>query len=197
MLVEQSDGAIVTPKMNEVNIRTMEFCRRWGIAEQVMNCPFPADYPLDVAFVTSLAGHEIARMRRPPRTKRTPDAASPMQLQVCSQMWFDPILKSFAESFPSVRLRHRARLESFAHTAAGVTCDIVDLASGAREKVVADYLVGCDGATSPIRSGLGIGLTGQGVLGHPVHLYFRAPRLLERCGRELATFFLAIDRHGL
>jgi 2-polyprenyl-6-methoxyphenol hydroxylase-like FAD-dependent oxidoreductase len=37
MLVEQSDGSIATPKMNEVNIRTMEFCRRWGIADQVLN----------------------------------------------------------------------------------------------------------------------------------------------------------------
>jgi 2-polyprenyl-6-methoxyphenol hydroxylase-like FAD-dependent oxidoreductase len=27
-LLEQTDGAIATPKMNEVNIRTMEFCRR-------------------------------------------------------------------------------------------------------------------------------------------------------------------------
>ena len=32
-LVEQGDGAITTPKMNEVNTRTMEFCRRWGIAD--------------------------------------------------------------------------------------------------------------------------------------------------------------------
>ncbi len=40
-LVEQTDGAITTPKMNEVNTRTMEFCRRWGIADAVYDCPFP------------------------------------------------------------------------------------------------------------------------------------------------------------
>ena len=57
-LVEQTDGAIVTPKMNEVNVRTMEFCRRWGVADQVLDCPFPADYPLDVVFVTSLNDFE-------------------------------------------------------------------------------------------------------------------------------------------
>src|SRR6266511_1442109 len=34
-LIEQGDGVIGTPKMNEVNIRTMEFCRRWGIADAV------------------------------------------------------------------------------------------------------------------------------------------------------------------
>src|SRR5581483_6987798 len=68
VLAEQGDGSIVTPKMNEVNVRTMEFCRRWGIADKVLNCPFPADYPFDVVFVTSLAGHEIGRMPRPSRS---------------------------------------------------------------------------------------------------------------------------------
>src|SRR6266851_4315757 len=41
-LIEQGDGKIVTPKMNEVNIRTMEFCRRWGIADAVHGLPVPA-----------------------------------------------------------------------------------------------------------------------------------------------------------
>src|SRR6185312_17434689 len=66
-LVEQGDGTIATPKMNEVNTRTMEFCRRWGIADAVRNCPFPPDWPLDVVFVTSLAGYELGRIRRPSR----------------------------------------------------------------------------------------------------------------------------------
>jgi 2-polyprenyl-6-methoxyphenol hydroxylase-like FAD-dependent oxidoreductase len=195
-LVEQTDGAIKTPKMNEVNVRTMEFCRRWGIADKVLNCPFPADYPFDVVFVTSLGGHEIGRMPRPARARQTPESHSPMRLQACSQMWFDPILRDFARSSPSVRLRHRTRLEKFEDAGAGVECDIVDLESGARERVVADYLVGCDGATSAIRNTLGIGLGGD-VLGHPLHLFFRAPELLEQCGKAPGTFFLAIDRDGL
>src|SRR5712672_1500499 len=70
-LVEQTDGTISTPKMNEVNVRTMEFCRRWGIAEAVHACPFPPDYPLDVAFVTSLAGYELGRLPRPSRLSKT------------------------------------------------------------------------------------------------------------------------------
>jgi 2-polyprenyl-6-methoxyphenol hydroxylase-like FAD-dependent oxidoreductase len=196
-LIEQTDGAIATPKMNEVNVRTMEFCRRWGIADQVLDCPFPADYPFDVVFVTSLAGHEIGRMRRPPRARQTPENYSPMRLQACSQMWFDPILRAFAQSSPAVRLRHRTKLESFEDKGNGVEAEIVDCETGARERIAADYLVGCDGATSAIRTALGIGLDGQGVMGHPLHLFFRAPDLLRRCGREPGTFFLAIDRHGL
>jgi 2-polyprenyl-6-methoxyphenol hydroxylase-like FAD-dependent oxidoreductase len=88
-LVEQTDGAIVTPKMNEVNIRTMELCRRWGIADAVLDCPFPPDYPLDIVFVTSLGGHELAHMRRLGRAHQTPEPYSPMRLQACSQLWFD------------------------------------------------------------------------------------------------------------
>ena len=110
-LIEQGDGTIVTPKMNEVNIRTMEFCRRWGIADAVHACPFPPDYPLDVAFVTSLSGYELGRVPRPPRMSEAPEPHSPMRLQVCSQMWFDPILQSFARTFPHVSLRYRTRLE--------------------------------------------------------------------------------------
>jgi 2-polyprenyl-6-methoxyphenol hydroxylase-like FAD-dependent oxidoreductase len=197
LLVEQGDGSIVTPKMNEVNVRTMEFCRRWGIADKVLNCPFPADYPFDVVFVTSLGGHEIGRMSRPSRKRQTPESDSPMRLQACSQMWFDPILRDFARSSPTVQLRYRTRLESFEDTGTGVACWLVDLDTGAREQVIADYLVGCDGATSAIRNTLGIGLGGQGVLGHPLHLFFRAPGLLEKCGKAPGTFFLAIDRDGL
>ena len=197
MMVEQGDGAIVTPKMNEVNVRTMEFCRRWGIADDVHNCPFPKDHPRDAVFVTSLAGYELGRIPRPARLDQNPEPYSPMRLQTCSQMWFDPILARFARRFPHVSLRYRTRLESFEDTGSGVACELVDLESGARERVVADYLVGCDGATSAIRGELGIGLVGQGVMGHPLHLFFRAPDLLERCGRPLGSFFLHIDRHGL
>jgi 2-polyprenyl-6-methoxyphenol hydroxylase-like FAD-dependent oxidoreductase len=196
-LVEQSDGAIHTPKMNEVNTRTMEFCRRWGIADAVRNCPFPGDYSLDVVFVTSLCGHELARMRRPTRAQQKTESYSPERLQICSQLWFDPILRAFAQSQPSVTLRYRTRLESFAAAADGVTAELHDAETGRRETVQADYLVGCDGANSPIRDALGIGVSGQGILGHPVHLFFRAPDLLAQCGMAPGVFFLAIDQHGL
>ena len=195
-LIEQGDGTIVTPKMNEVNVRTMEFCRRWGIANDVLRCPFPPDYPLDVAFVTSIAGYEIGRMSRAPRITERPEPDSPMRLQVCSQMWFDPILQRFAGTFPKVRLCYRTRLESFATLENGVSADVVDLESGQRRQIEAEYLVGCDGANSMVRRSLGIGLDGK-TLGYPVHLYFRVPNLLEMCGRKPTTFFVTVDRGGV
>ena len=35
LLIEQSDGRIVQPKMDMVGVRTMEFCRRWGVSDAV------------------------------------------------------------------------------------------------------------------------------------------------------------------
>ncbi|OGA14791.1 MAG: hypothetical protein A3H32_16570 [Betaproteobacteria bacterium RIFCSPLOWO2_02_FULL_63_19] len=63
LLVEQGDGVVGTPKMNEVNIRSMEFCRRWGITADVDSCPFPADYPLDVVTVTESEAAEVYERR--------------------------------------------------------------------------------------------------------------------------------------
>ena len=113
LLVEQGDGTIVTPKMNEVNVRTMEFCRRWGIADKVHNCPFPADHAARRG-----VRHELHRLRARPhsaarrRQRQAREPWSPMRLQTCSQMWFDPILRDFALSSPCVHaaLSHPARI---------------------------------------------------------------------------------------
>ena len=197
LLIEQTDGAITTPKMNEVNIRSMEFCRRWGIEDKVTNCPFPADYAKDVVFMTSMSGYELGRMKRPSKKDVPPNPFSPVNMTVCSQKWFDPMLADLARSFPHVELRHRWRMESFSADSAGVTAELVDLQSDARQTVRARYLAACDGANSRIRRTLGIGLSGDEVLSRPVHVFFRTPDLCKQLGVEEGTFFLVVDREGM
>ena len=197
LLLEQGDGKIVQPKMNEVNARTMEFCRRWGIVDDVLNCPFPADFPLDSAFVTSLFGYELGRVERPARAHQTPDPHSPYRLQACSQFWFDPILQRAARSHPSVTLSYRCRVDSFEQADGGVTVRVTDLESGAKQALQTDYLVGCDGAASLVRETLGIRMLGKGTISDPIHMFFRAPQLLEDTNRKLATFYLLVDQEGL
>ena len=197
MLVEQGDGIIRTPKMNEVNIRTMEFCRRWGIADWVQNCPFPADHPMDVVFVTAMDGYELARMPRPARRDDLAGPYSPMVMQACSQTWFDPMLQDLARSFAGVKLLHRCRMESFDADADGVTAQITHLDSGKQETVRARYLAACDGAGSPVRRKLGIRLQGKMELSRPLHMYFKTPDLFAQLGIARGTFYLAIDNNGL
>jgi 2-polyprenyl-6-methoxyphenol hydroxylase-like FAD-dependent oxidoreductase len=65
LLVEKNDNTLGPAKMLEVSVRTMEFCRGLGIAEQVRNWGFPPDWPLDSAFVTDMRGYELGRVRTP------------------------------------------------------------------------------------------------------------------------------------
>jgi 2-polyprenyl-6-methoxyphenol hydroxylase-like FAD-dependent oxidoreductase len=197
VLVEQTDGRINTPKMNEVNVRTMEFCRRWGIADKVINCPFPDDHAMDAVFVTSLGGYELARMERPAKKHQSVGPLSPVIQQICSQTWFDPILRELAQSYSDVTLRHRCRLETFEISDGGVTAEIVHLDTGERERVKARFLAACDGANSMIRRALGIKLIGSEVLSRPFHMFFRVPDLFGKLGIKPGTFYLAMDRNGL
>src|SRR5262245_22011658 len=87
ILVERRDGSISLPKMNMVSARTMEFCRRWGIAKEVRRLSIPEDFPRNILFVTNANGHELARFEYPSRR----DAVlthSPEYLQRCSQLLF-------------------------------------------------------------------------------------------------------------
>ena len=60
-LIERSDGQVLQPKMDMVGIRTMEFCRRWGIVDDVESAGYNRAYPQDCAWVTTLNGHEFGR----------------------------------------------------------------------------------------------------------------------------------------
>src|SRR5262249_37947490 len=102
----------------------------------------------------------------------------------------------FARTFPHVSLNYRTKLETFEESDSGVRAEILGVEKGRRERIEADYLVGCDGANSLVRRSLGIDLNGE-TLGHSVHLHFRAPNLLETCGRRPGTFFYTFDRHGV
>ena len=120
-----------------------------------------------------------------------------MRFQVCSQIWFDPILQRAARRLPSVTLSYRHRLEAFTQSEAGVVAEVTDLDAGQRIEIAADYMVGCDGTTSMVRGALGIEMEGAGTIGNPVNMFFRAPKLLaEGCGKNPATFFFPVDAGG-
>jgi 2-polyprenyl-6-methoxyphenol hydroxylase-like FAD-dependent oxidoreductase len=172
VLVDQRDGSITVPKMNMVNARSMEFCRRWGIAQQVKDIGWPEDFRNNVIFVTSMTGHLIARFDYPSYAERGELPYTPEGSRRCSQLWFDPLMRDRAAAQRNVTLRYRTRLEGFSHAGAGVVATVTDIASGGREVIEADYIVGCDGAESMVRETAGIGMTGSPVLSTSVNIFF-------------------------
>src|SRR5581483_7430266 len=135
VLIEQGDGTIYHPRANTVNSRTMEFCRRWGIAKEVRESGAPPDFPPTIIYATSLAGYEIARIERPTHGGHKPLPTTPERSQRCNQIWFDPILKRLAESFPSVTLRYNCRFESCEPAGDGVVAIVHNAATGHSERI--------------------------------------------------------------
>ena len=177
-LIEQSDGSIFQPRMDLVGIRTMEFCRRWALVPAVEGSPYPRDYAQDNVYLTSLTGYELARERFPGIGQAPPPKESPQRRERCPQNMFDPILRAFAASQPSVTLRYRTRLVSFEQNADLVTAVVENAETGARGEIRARYIVGCDGARSLVRETLGIRMSGNPVLTYTTNVIFRCPHLL-------------------
>ncbi len=173
----ERDGYRSHPRANLINSRTMEFCRRWGVAARVKEVGTPPDYPHTAMYVTSMRGQLIARIERPGHGGDKPIAFTPEPPQRCNQIWFDPALRERAEGFPSVKLRYRWRFDSFVQDATGVTSGVTDIATGDTHTIRSAFLAACCGGRSPIRRLLGIDASEGEVLGAPLSVYFRAKNL--------------------
>jgi 2-polyprenyl-6-methoxyphenol hydroxylase-like FAD-dependent oxidoreductase len=196
MLIEQSDGSIYQPRMDLVGVRTMEFCRRWGLVPAVEGSPYPRDYAQDNIYLTSLTGYELGRERFPGIGQAPPPKQSPQRRERCPQNMFDPILRAFAASQKNVALRYRTRLVSFTQNSDLVTAVIENAETGAREEISARYIVGCDGARSLVRETLGIAMQGNPVLTHTTNVIFRCPHLLSLHDKGKAYRHIFIGPEG-
>ncbi len=173
LVIDKGDGSIFQPKMDLVGIRTMEFCRRWGIVDDVESSPYDRDYPQDNVYLTTLQGFELGRQPMPSMRQEQPPPESPQKRERCPQNLFDPILRQFAERQQGVRLIFQTEYESFSLTANGVTAVVKDTLTGVYKQVNARFLVGCDGAKSRVREQLKIGMQGKGLLSYTTNVIFR------------------------
>lgn len=166
-LIEQKEAPQFLPKMERCNSRTMEIYRRMGIAGKVRAAGLPANCPMDVFIVLSLAEPPLVRHPYPSVLEAKAEIAAchdgtlPLEpYQLISQYTLEPLLKSIAEGLPGVTVRYGCALESFAQDHDAVTAQ-VRRADGTVEALRAAYMVGCDGGGSLVRRALGIPLKGD------------------------------------
>src|SRR5215469_2665767 len=112
LVVEQGEGPPDHPRASALNARSMEFMRRFGVADLVRAASAPEDFPHTALYCTSLNGFEIARIERPHHGGSGPTASSPERAQRCNQLWLDPILRELAAAQASIKLRFRCRFEA-------------------------------------------------------------------------------------
>lgn len=196
LVVDQGDGTVDHPRLGIVLARTMEFCRRWGIADRVYHCGFNNDYALNVVYCTSLTGYMLGRDEVPSCAEMPLPPQSPVRRQRCPQMWFNPILERAAREYGTVDLRLFHRLNQFEDTGTCIEAEVEDVKRGTRARVRAKYMVACDGAASTVRERLGISMVGNPVLSYSLGIFIRSPELAKRHDKGEAERYIFIGERG-
>jgi 2-polyprenyl-6-methoxyphenol hydroxylase-like FAD-dependent oxidoreductase len=196
-VVEQNERPADHPRATAINARSMEFMRRWGVADAVRQAAAPEDFPHTALYCTSLAGFEVARIERPHHGGSKPTMMSPERAQRCNQIWLDPILCDRATSFKTAELRFRWRFEELRQEGGRVIAIVHDLARDERRRIAARYLIDCSGGHSPIRRALGIPMSGSPYIGYHLSIYVRAPELWTHHDKGKAALVNFVEAKGL
>jgi 2-polyprenyl-6-methoxyphenol hydroxylase-like FAD-dependent oxidoreductase len=195
------------PKGNTHNCRTMEHYRRLGLAGALRRLGLPPDHPTDVGYFTTLNGWELARHSMPTEREKMAQRAQartidqvPEPLLRANQMYVEAHLHRHIQTLPEVGLRYGCQcVDIVERPGAGFSVTIEDMASGRRETLDCDYLVGCDGGHSFVRRWLGISYDGERPRDQPygsgatISTHLRAPALYERIIRRLCWQYWAVS----
>jgi 2-polyprenyl-6-methoxyphenol hydroxylase-like FAD-dependent oxidoreductase len=198
-LIEKNDAPLGYPKMERCNPRTMEIFRRLGLAEKVRAAGYPEDWPLDVYLVSDLMREPLVKMPYPSvaeakaKRDRTRDGSMPLEpYQIISQYTLEPLLKSVAEAIPNIDVRFGHEFAEFEQDADGVTAR-VRKSNGEYTSIRAQYLVGCDGGSSPVRRQLGFKMEGEPHLREMRQALFHCPDLYKVTKAPPARHYHRID----
>jgi 2-polyprenyl-6-methoxyphenol hydroxylase-like FAD-dependent oxidoreductase len=201
ILLEQEDAPQFLPKMERCNARTMEIYRRLGIAQKVRDAGFPRDAPMDVFIITSLVEPPLLHLPYPSVAQAQAEIAActdgsmPLEpYQLISQYTLEPLLKSVAETLPSVDVRYGCEFIAFQQDNIGVRTKVKR--GDATSELSANYLVGCDGGSSNVRRQLGIKLQGEANLLQLRQALYRCDDLFERIPIGKGRHYHVADAHS-
>ena len=157
MLIEQKERPAFLPKMERINARSMEIYRRMGLAQKIRAAGLPADCPMNVFIILTLTQPPLLYLPYPSvdearvNIRAVNDGTVALEpYQLISQYTLEPLLKSVAETLPSVTVRYSCEFLSLQQDGEGVTAQVRP-AGGEPETIGAAYLVGCDGGGSTVR----------------------------------------------
>lgn len=192
---DPTTAPVLLAKAGTLSARSLEFCRRWGIADAVSNWGADPDYPRDTCYVTALSGgHLIGRDKVASAAKRR-DPYSPEMLRKCPQHIFDPILAKAVADTGVVDVWYSNEYVGVEENADGVSVTVRSLVSGDVVTLRAQYLVACDGAASTVRGALGIPFDGP-TLDYSVSVMLRVPNLHTYHSIGPATRYVLMDTGG-
>ncbi|PCI54736.1 MAG: hypothetical protein COB36_09395 [Alphaproteobacteria bacterium] len=203
ILVEKQKGINPHPRANAVANRTMEFYRRWGIDQALIDNGISPDSPADYLYTTSMNGRLVYKISLPSHNQLMALADSgaddkrlhhsPYLKTILGQNEVDKILKNHVLKQPKIDARYGWELIGFRQVEQPkhhVVAMVKNGDTGEIQEIVADYMVACDGGQSLVRTTMGVPLKGKGGLAHFVAIHFKAPGLNRKFGHGNIYFQL-------
>ena len=189
LLVERSPSLSPLPRATGVSVRTMELLRSWGLEDEVRAGQ------LDLAHARGFATGSLASPEGTAVPAGFPDfeeaaAASPTTAAAVPQDHLEPVLLGHLRGLAGAEVRFGTELAAFDQDGGGVTVTLRERAGGPDERVRAGWLVGADGAHSPVRTGLGIAMDGPGHLAEQLTVLFEAPLATVVGDRRYGIYFV-------
>jgi 2-polyprenyl-6-methoxyphenol hydroxylase-like FAD-dependent oxidoreductase len=185
-LVERKAAPEFLPKMERCNARTMEIFRRIGVADDVRAAGLDRRVPMDVYIALAMNVPPLLRLPYPSVAEAQAqiaachDGSMPLEAyQLISQYTLEPLLRSVAERLPTVDVRYGHEFLCLLQDATGATAMVRDR-GGRPIDFRAQYVVGSDGGTSPVRKLLGIRLRGESNLLRLHQALYYVPDLFDR-----------------
>ncbi|MFF2552534.1 FAD-dependent monooxygenase [Nocardia sp. NPDC058058] len=183
LLIEKHRELSPFPRSRLVNVRSMEIFRGLGLSAAMTARAFAAKYGR-IRFRDNLQHPDFATAAMV--GVDAPIAQSPEIGIVTSQDRLEPTLLAAART----PLWFGAELVELRDTGDGVEAVLDD--HGAAQRVRAHYVIAADGANSTVRQGLGIGVTGPGVMADFTTVVFDAD-LRRWCADRPAGVYFTMD----
>jgi 2-polyprenyl-6-methoxyphenol hydroxylase-like FAD-dependent oxidoreductase len=148
------------PRAKTTSARTMEYFRRWGIAETVRErAPLKPSWSDEVVFCTTVLGREVTRF----------DQCFGLHLQhvelvaeggqQAPQPLIEAIMRDAVEARPQVQLVTGSTVTAIVQDDDGVEATVQD-ERGVVRTIRAQYALGCDGPRSLVRDAIGATMEG-------------------------------------
>lgn len=172
LVVERHRGTAIHPRAAMFHQRTTEIFRELGVLEEVEQAA-EREFLQNGAImaVESLGGKELVYFQE--NVNEGVEHLSPAPRLFITQIGLEPILRERAAALGAEH-RFAAEVVDFEQDDDGIRAVVRDRDSGEETLVLAKYLIAADGAHSPIRERLGIGMLGRGKFSDCITIYFKA-----------------------
>jgi len=187
VLEARSDEEPMHSRCNTTSARTMELLRRLGCSERYRATGLPADYPVDVVYMTRINGQEITRYKlassgtrfSEDRFSHDGNWRSAERSHRSSQMFLERVLRDHAINAMGVNVRYFHEVTDVSQADGRVELSFTDTRSGQEGRIGARFVMACDGGRSTLRRRLGIQMEGGATgLGRTQSVFFRSDDVL-------------------